>query len=197
MGRALLWLLLSFIVGSMSARPPLDCSHSKLPTVSQINEMYEDDFGRAGLSHITIAGSSHHGMLEVEVWLQTYAPGAGTPIHRHSCEEVFVTLKGKGTLYMEPDSAKMIPGQPSEFAIASNTTFTIPVNHVHQVKNTHIDEDLQVLVIISRPPIKVFVYKDWFTPHTAAVLKFPYPWDAMCLKNEVKNFDSDYVFDEL
>ncbi|KAL0916402.1 hypothetical protein M5K25_013910 [Dendrobium thyrsiflorum] len=38
-------------------------------------------------------------------------------------------------------------------------------------------EDLQMLVVISRPPVKVFIYNDWSMPHTAARLKFPYYWD--------------------
>ena len=42
-----------------------------------------------------------------------------------------------------------------------------------------------------------FMYKDWHTPHAAAMLNFPYPWDAICMKNEKLNFDSDYIFDEL
>ncbi|CAA7047081.1 unnamed protein product [Microthlaspi erraticum] len=55
-----------------------------------------------------------------------------------------------------------------------------------QVKNTG-HEDLQVLVIISRPPIKVFTYDDWFMPHTAARLKFPYHWDEQCLQESQKD----------
>ncbi|KAH7276626.1 hypothetical protein KP509_39G015400 [Ceratopteris richardii] len=159
--------------------------------------MYEDDFGRPGLSHMTVAGATHHGMKEIEVWLQTFAPGVGTPIHRHSCEEVFIVQKGKGSLYTEAEAGKKYPGKPNEFMISLNTTFTIPVNRVHQVKNTEVEGDLQVLVIVSGPPIKVFVYKDWHTPHAAAVLQFPYPWDAPCLQHEKGNFESDYVFDEL
>ncbi|PKI34831.1 hypothetical protein CRG98_044777 [Punica granatum] len=50
-----------------------------------------------------------------------------------------------------------------------------------QVWNTNEREDLQVLVIISRPPVKVFIYEDWSMPHTAAKLKFPYHWDEECL----------------
>ncbi|CAA3025586.1 auxin-binding T85-like [Olea europaea subsp. europaea] len=45
------------------------------------------------------------------------------------------------------------------------------------VWNTNESEDLQVLVIISRPPIKAFIYDDWLMPHTAAKLKFPIFWD--------------------
>lgn len=178
------------------ASGPPDCSKSELPVIRNLSDMFEDSFGRPGLSHMTVAGASLHGMQEVEVWLQTYAPGSGTPIHRHSCEEVFVTLKGRGFLLLEPGNDKQFPGQPNEFYITPNTTFTIPVNSVHQVKNTQ-DEDLQLLVIISRPPIKVFVYKDWYTPHTAAVLKFPYPWDAICLENQQKLSEADHISDEL
>ncbi|KAI7729261.1 hypothetical protein M8C21_002200, partial [Ambrosia artemisiifolia] len=43
-------------------------------------------------------------LLMVEVWIQTFAPGTRTPIHRHSCEEVFVVLKGSGTLYIASNS---------------------------------------------------------------------------------------------
>jgi hypothetical protein len=50
-----------------------------------------------------------------------------------------------------------------------------------QVWNSDEHEDLQVLVIISRPPVKIFTYDDWSVPHTAAKLKFPYFWDEDCL----------------
>ncbi|KAG2330813.1 hypothetical protein Bca52824_001993 [Brassica carinata] len=138
-----------------------------------------------GLSHMTVAGSVLHGMKEVEIWLQTFAPGSGTPIHRHSCEEVFVVLKGSGTLYLA-ETHGSFPGKPIEFPVFANSTIHIPINDAHQVKNTG-HEDLQVLVIISRPPIKVFTYDDWFMPHTAARLKFPYYWDEQCLQESQKD----------
>lgn len=72
---------------------------------------------------------------QVEVWLQTFSPGSGTPIHRHSCEEVFVVLKGSGTVYLAPSSHEKYPGKPQEFFIFANSTFHIPVNDVHQVIN--------------------------------------------------------------
>lgn len=71
--------------------------------------------------------------LQVEVWLQTFGPGQRTPIHRHSCEEVFIVLKGKGTLLLGSSSLKY-PGQPQEVPVFQNTTFSIPVNDPHQVK---------------------------------------------------------------
>ncbi|KAF3436347.1 hypothetical protein FNV43_RR23439 [Rhamnella rubrinervis] len=158
------------------------CSVKGLPLVRNISELPQDNYGREGLSHITVAGSVLHGMNEVEVWLQTFSPGSRTPIHRHSCEEVFVVLKGSGTLYLASNSHDKYPGKPQEFSIFPNSTFQIPVNDAHQVWNTNEDEDLQVLVVISRPPVKVFIYNDWFMPHTAAKLKFPYYWDEKCLQ---------------
>ncbi|KGN44857.1 auxin-binding protein T85 [Cucumis sativus] len=166
------------------------CSIIGVPLVRNISELPQDNYGRGGLSHITVAGSLLHGLKEVEVWLQTFSPGSHTPIHRHSCEEVFVVLKGTGTLYFAPSSHEKCPGTPKEFPIYSNSTFLIPVNDAHQVGNTNEHEDLQMLVIISRPPAKVFIYDDWFMPHTAARLKFPYYWDEQC-------FEAPPVKDEL
>ncbi|PON52881.1 Auxin-binding protein [Trema orientale] len=163
------------------------CSINGIPLVRNISELHQDNYGRGGLSHITVAGSVLHGMKEVEVWLQTFSPGSYTPIHRHSCEEVFVVLKGTGTLYLASSSHQKYPGNPQQFSIFSNSTFHVPVNDAHQVWNTNEHEDLQMLVIISRPPVKVFVYDDWFVPHTAAKLKFPYFWDEECFQAPQKD----------
>uniref|UniRef100_A0A2N9GWB2 Auxin-binding protein 1 n=1 Tax=Fagus sylvatica TaxID=28930 RepID=A0A2N9GWB2_FAGSY len=112
------------------------CSIKGLPLVRNISELPQDNYGRGGLSPITVAGSVLHGMKEVEVWLQTFAPGSRTPIHRHSCEEVFVVLKGSGTLYLASGSHEKHPGKPQEFKIYSNSTFRIPVNDAHQVNHS-------------------------------------------------------------
>lgn len=152
------------------------CGNPDIPVVRNISELGQDSYGRPGLSHMTIAGAVHHGMREVEVWMQTFAPNSGTPIHRHACEEVFITLKGSGTLYLAPKSQLGSPGQPQELPIYPNSTFTIPVDGVHQVWNTGEAEDLQLIVIISNPPMKSFAYNDWSTPHDKA--KFdPKCWD--------------------
>lgn len=164
------------------------CPTNGFPLVRNITELPQDNYGRPGLSHTTVIGSVLHGTKEIEVWLQTFAPGSRTPIHRHSCEEVFVVLKGSGTVYLAASSHTKHPGEPQEYPIFTNSTFHIPVNDAHQVWNTNQQEDLQVLVIISRPPIKVFIYEDWFMPHTAAKLKFPYFWDEECYqKPQVKD----------
>ncbi|KAI3943834.1 hypothetical protein MKW92_031479 [Papaver armeniacum] len=162
-------LLIFVLISSITSSTASICSKNGIPLVRNISELPQSDYGRGGLSHITVAGSVLHGMKEVEIWLQTFSPGSRTPIHRHSCEEVFVVLKGTGTLLI-----------PQEFPIFSNSTFHIPMNDAHQVWNTNANDDLQVLVVISRPPVKVFMYEDWFMPHTAAKLKYPYYWDEDC-----------------
>ncbi|KAK3005900.1 hypothetical protein RJ639_017766 [Escallonia herrerae] len=130
-GYALIFFVgLLFVTTAAESR----CSiNAGIPLVRNISELPQDNYGRPGLSHITVAGSVLHGMREIEVWLQTFAPGSSTPIHRHSCEEVFVVLKGSGVLYHAPNSHSKFPGKPEGFPIFSNNTFHIPVNDVHQV----------------------------------------------------------------
>ncbi|KAI5381587.1 auxin-binding protein T85 [Lathyrus oleraceus] len=184
----LLLSLISFSSTVFASSPPCSSiSITGLPLVRNISEIPQDNYGRAGLSHITVAGSILHGMNEVEVWLQTFSPGTHTPIHRHSCEEVFIVLKGSGTLYIASNSHMKYPGNPEEHFIFPNSTFHIPVNDAHQLWNTNEHEDLQVLVIISRPPVKVFTYDDWSMPHNAAKLKFPYYWDEQCSQEPLKD----------
>nr|GMD18570.1 auxin-binding protein T85 [Ipomoea batatas]GMD20022.1 auxin-binding protein T85 [Ipomoea batatas] len=187
MSRRLVGVLSLAVVFFFSTVGASHCSIKGLPLIRNISELPQDNYGRPGLSHITLVGSVMHGMKEVEVWLQTFAPGSKTPIHRHSCEEVFVVLKGSGTLYLASNSHPKYPGNPQELPIFTNSTFHIPTNDAHQVWNTGESEDLQVLVIISRPPVKVFIYDDWLMPHTAARLKYPYYWDEECHQTTVKD----------
>ncbi|KAM0954267.1 putative auxin-binding protein [Dioscorea sansibarensis] len=175
------WHVLSFLFLLLLASSDAASSHcaNQGPIVRNISNAFQSDFGRGGLSHMTIAGALSHGLKEVEVWLQTFSPGSRTPIHRHSCEEVFIILKGKGTLLLASSSFNQ-PGKPNEFPIYTNATFIVPVNDPHQIWNTSEDEDLQLLAIVSRPPVKVFIYDDWDMPHIAAKLEFPIFWDEDC-----------------
>ncbi|XP_023156929.1 auxin-binding protein 4 isoform X2 [Zea mays] len=152
-GRGL--LLASVLAAAASSLPVAESSCPRDNSlVRDISRMQQRNYGREGFSHITVTGALAHGTKEVEVWLQTFGPGQRTPIHRHSCEEVFIVLKGKGTLLLGSSSLKY-PGQPQEVPVFQNTTFSIPVNDPHQVWNSNEHEDLQVLVIISRPPVKI------------------------------------------
>ncbi|XP_057538966.1 T-complex protein 1 subunit eta-like isoform X3 [Amaranthus tricolor] len=95
--------------------------------------------------------------------------------------------EGSGTLYLASDSHGKYPGQPKKFPIYANSTCAIPVNDVHQILNTDSNGDLQILCILSRPPVKLFIYEDWLMPHTAAQLKFPIFWDEQCFDSPVKD----------
>ncbi|GBG63397.1 hypothetical protein CBR_g38020 [Chara braunii] len=120
-------------------------------------------------------------MVQIEVWMQTFAPGSGTPIHRHECEEVFIVTKGSGTLRLaQSPSDGETPGDVQAYAFHKNDTFVVPVDAVHQITNTDNEEDLQLLVIISRPPIKIFVYPSWDSPHAESQMIYPYTWDRYC-----------------
>jgi mannose-6-phosphate isomerase-like protein (cupin superfamily) len=96
--------------------------------VYSLPSLYSHDYGRDGLAHITVAGAKHHGMRKVEVWLQTFAPGVRTPIHRHACEEVFVIQRGAGTAFFRaPD------GSEQHKLVKANDTLVILPGMVHQV----------------------------------------------------------------
>ncbi|CAK9869800.1 unnamed protein product [Sphagnum jensenii] len=175
----LLWKISIFVLFCVLSRSKADesskCHSNKSPcVVRHLGELVQENYGRPGLSHIFVAGANDDGMKEIEVWMATYAPGSGTPIHRHNCEEVFIVLMGGGTLFLAPASNASFPGRPQMFSIYPNSTFIVPVNSVHQVRNTMGLEDLQVVIVISRPPMKAYVYKDWTTTHDEAVYHFPY-----------------------
>eukprot|EP00850_Spirogloea_muscicola_P012439 SM000080S22954 [mRNA] locus=s80:303506:305420:- [translate_table: standard] len=162
---------------------PPDCRAGALPVVRSLAAISQSSYGRPGLAHMTVLGAVHHGSREVEIWLQAFAPGplSATPIHRHDCEEVFVTMGGAGTLYMAHGGLQSpSPGKPAHYEIFANSTFTIPPNFVHQVVNTG-PELLQLLVIISRPPIRIYTYSTWDDLHQAAALQFPYTWDRVLI----------------
>ncbi|XP_019153709.1 PREDICTED: auxin-binding protein T92-like [Ipomoea nil] len=160
MSRRLVGVLSLAVVFFSLTVEALHCSIKGLPLIRNISEFPQDNYGSPDLSHITLAGSVMHGMKEVDVWLQTLALGSKTPIHRHSCEEIFVVLKGSSTLYLASNSHQKYPGNPQELPIFTNITFHIPTNDAHQVWNIGELKHLQVLVIISHPPVKVLIYDD-------------------------------------
>ncbi|KAK4418231.1 Auxin-binding protein T85 [Sesamum alatum] len=186
MNRLQCLIFFTALLFSATAADASRCANDGYDIVRNISEVEQGSFGRFGLSHATLAGAVLHGLKEVEVWFTTVAPGVGTPIHRHSSEEVFVILKGSGTLYIgsSANSDQDHPGTPQEYPVFANSTFHVAGGVVHQVRNTNEHEDLQCLVAISRPPMKMFMYKDWFTPHTAAKMVFPMFWDERCYEPE-------------
>lgn len=110
-----------------------------------------------GLSHRTVAGPLQ-GLDSLEVWVQTVAPGAATPVHRHDCEEAIVILDGRGVLVLEGREEAFGPG----------ATLVIPRDAVHQVQCTG-EDPLRLVAALGAAPVRV---------NTATNERIPLPWDA-------------------
>ena len=110
-----------------------------------------------GLKHRTVGGKAN-GIGTMEVWQQTIAAGAATPVHRHACEEVIVVLSGSGTL--------TISGETTAFG--PNSTLIIPNDVIHQIVNTGAD-DMNIIATLTMSPVRV---------RTADGAAMPLPWDA-------------------
>ena len=110
-----------------------------------------------GLKHQTIGGHKQ-GVRTMEVWLQTMAPGAATPVHRHACEEVILILSGSGTCTV---------GEMS-FAFGPNSTLVLEPDVVHQIVNTS-DQEMKLVAALSMAPVRV---------QDADGAPLPVPWEA-------------------
>lgn len=109
-----------------------------------------------GIVHQTVAGP-RDGLKHMEVWLQTMAPGAVTPVHRHDCEEVVVVLEGSGILELEGKKEPFGPG----------STLIVPPNAVHQISNTG-EGAIRLLAALATAPVTV---------ETADGARMLLPWD--------------------
>jgi len=122
-----------------------------------LNNNTAPHFQIPGLDHQTLAGPEH-GFKTFEMWMQTIAPGGGTPVHRHNCEEAIVILRGSGQC--------TVNGQVSEFG--PNSTLQIPPDAIHQIVNTG-SEDLFLVATLGQAPVKVC---------TADNQHMPLPWQT-------------------
>jgi len=114
-------------------------------------------FELPGISHRTVGGHAQ-GVRTMEVWMQTLAPGAATPVHRHACEEVIVVLKGSGEVVIEGERATFGP----------DSTLIVPPDAVHQITNTS-REEMTLVAALGMAPVRV---------RTADGAPLPVPWDA-------------------
>ena len=110
-----------------------------------------------GLSHQTVAGYKQ-GVKTMEVWVQSMAPGAATPIHCHACEEVILVLSGSGICKV---------GE-KEYSFGPNTTLILEPDAVHQIVNTS-GEQMHLVAALGMAPVRV---------KTASGLPLPVPWQA-------------------
>jgi mannose-6-phosphate isomerase-like protein (cupin superfamily) len=96
-----------------------------------------------GLKHQTLA-SHAGGIKSFEVWRQSLGPGAGTPVHRHDCEEVIVVTAGVGVMRYAG----------TETLCTVGTVLLCQPNELHQIVNTG-NEDLQLYGILAISPVPV------------------------------------------
>jgi len=110
-----------------------------------------------GLKHQTIGGHEQ-GLRTMEVWLQTMAPGAATPVHRHACEEVILILSGSGTCTVGSQS----------YGFGPNSTLVLEPDVVHQIVNTS-DVEMKLVAALGMAPVRV---------RDAEGSALPVPWQA-------------------
>jgi mannose-6-phosphate isomerase-like protein (cupin superfamily) len=110
-----------------------------------------------GLRHQTVGGHQQ-GLRTMEVWLQTMAPGAATPVHRHACEEVIVVLTGSGTCTVGDGT----------YAFGPNSTLVLEPDVVHQIVNTSAVE-MKLVAALGMAPVRV---------RDADGAALPVPWQA-------------------
>lgn len=115
-------------------------------------------FNLPGLEHQTLA-ARELGVNGMEVWMQTIAPGAATPVHRHACEEVIVILRGSGQITLEGE----------ETAFGPNSTIIVPPNAVHQLVNSG-TEEMFLIGTLGVTPVNVT---------TAEGETIPLPWQTI------------------
>jgi mannose-6-phosphate isomerase-like protein (cupin superfamily) len=96
-----------------------------------------------GLEHQTLAGCQD-GLKSFEIWRQTIAPHAATPVHSHACEEVILLMGGSGVCRFED----------RELPFKADQTLVIPGNVVHQICNTG-DENLHIVATLAASPVEV------------------------------------------
>lgn len=98
-----------------------------------------------GIHHATLAGMQE-GLSSLSLWNQILEPGAGTPPHRHDCDEVVLCVSGHGEV--------LFSGCRESFG--PNTTLCIPGGSVHQILNTG-SEPMQLIAAFAQSPVGVYL----------------------------------------
>lgn len=116
-----------------------------------------EQFELPGITHRTVGGPQQ-GVKSMEVWVQTIAPGAATPVHCHACDEVIVVLSGSGECTASGKTT----------AFGPQTTLIVEPNVVHQIVNTS-QEDMKLVAALGMAPVRV---------KTGDGDPLPVPWEA-------------------
>lgn len=97
-----------------------------------------------GLQHQTLAARID-GLNGLEVWMQTLAAGAQTPVHYHECEEVILVQSGSGRVFLADQRLEFVHG----------STLVIPPKVIHQIVNDD-SEPMRLVAVLSETPARVF-----------------------------------------
>ena len=97
-----------------------------------------------GIRHQTLA-SQADGLERLEIWMQTLAPGAETPMHYHECEEAVVVQRGSGCAVIADKTVPFGPG----------TTLVIAPKVEHKIVNGG-EEEMFLVAALSESPARVF-----------------------------------------
>ena len=114
-------------------------------------------FAIPGIEHQTLAGG-RDGLGSIEVWRQTIAAGAATPVHRHDCEEVIICMKGAAVCHYNG----------AQYHFKEDETLVIPAGVTHQICNDG-DTELHIIATLAMAPVRV---------ETAERQHMALPWDG-------------------
>lgn len=94
-----------------------------------------------GIAHVTRA-SRRDGLSSLSIWHQTLQPGAGTPPHRHDCDEVVMCVAGSGELRSGSRVERFGP----------HSTLVLPAHEAHQILNSGA-EPLEIVGVLAATPV--------------------------------------------
>jgi hypothetical protein len=109
------------------------------------------------------------------MWYETLAPGRGTPIHKHDCEEIFLVLSGNGGTMRQLASDGSVITQ----SLKPNSTITVLPNARHQFLNEG-EDDVSFIVAFDNVPMRAVVYQSWEALDVQGKSIVPLPWDTSC-----------------
>ncbi len=98
----------------------------ELKTRAQVRPHHQSHIFQDHGNQLQTLLSAADGSSQFELWHTQVAPGQSTPIHRHSSDEVFIVLSGKGSVRIGDES----------FSFRAPATIVAPAHIEHQLTNT-------------------------------------------------------------
>jgi mannose-6-phosphate isomerase-like protein (cupin superfamily) len=127
----------------------------------------------AGLSHLTLGGYQHTGNRQVEMWYETLAPEASTPIHMTSNELVYYFIDGEIHLTTRDRDGSLVTHE-----MLPNSTTTVLANARHQLANPGPVDATFILAFASPPMDPGLMFESWEQKRGKTM--GPLPWDIKC-----------------